>query len=118
MAESKSVKKKYNFSLSLPFEYPLLTFMQIGFPKFVADLYSLGDDWKFSVPEIPAVPQLNSSTGQALRLQHNGGLVEFGSPNLEGHPYCHPSTSPIPSSTSARGKEFTCFAVRTMRLVY
>ena len=76
----------YNFSLSLPLEYPLLKFMQIGFPKFVADLHSLDDDWKFSVPEIPAVPQLNSSTGQALRLQHNGGLVEFGSPNLEGHP--------------------------------
>ena len=62
------------------------------------------------------MPQLNSSTGQALRLQHNGG-VEFGSPNLEGHPYCHPSSSPIPSSTSAREKEFTCFAARTMRLV-
>ena len=59
--------------------------MQIGFPKFAVDLFSLGEDWKFSVPEIPAVPQLNSSTGQALRLQHNGG-VEFGSPNFEGHP--------------------------------
>ena len=65
----------YNFSLSLPFEYPLLTFMQIGFSA--VDLLSLGEDWKFSVPEILAVPQLNSSTGQALRLQHNGG-VEFG----------------------------------------
>ena len=75
----------YNFSLSLPFEYPLLTFMQIGFPKFAADLHSLGDDWKLSVPQIPAVPHLNSSTGQALGLQHNGG-VEFSSPNLEGHP--------------------------------
>ena len=78
--------------------------MQIGFPKFAADLYSLGDAWKFSVPEISAVPQLNSSANQALGLQHDGG-VEFGSPNLEGHPYCHPSSSPIPSSTSERERE-------------
>ena len=62
------------------------------------------------------MPQLNSSTGQALRLQHNGG-VEFGSPNFEGHPIGILQAHQF-QALPAREIEFTCFAVRTMRLVF